>query len=118
MIFSNDIPRFLRDWLLYSVVFSIINFLLYSGEGPEPYLLIILLVAVGVLLAFLVTRCRALVEAWIFRGLLLFFIFLSLWLPDYFGASELEQRLSLIGAITFGTTCAGYKTDFKKRKFS
>lgn len=118
MILVNDISRFFKDWLLYSIFFLIINFILSLGEepGPGPYFLIIFIVAVGVLLAFIVTRCRVLVEAWIFRGLLACFMLLSVWLPGYLGASELEQWLLLIGGITFGTTSAGYKTDFTNRK--
>lgn len=122
MILVNDISRFFKDWLLYSIFFLIINFILSLGEepgpgpGPGPYFLIIFIVAVGVLLAFIVTRCRVLVEAWIFRGLLACFMLLSVWLPGYLGVSELEQWLLLIGGITFGTTSAGYKTDFTNRK--
>ena len=112
MRFTKRTSHFLRDWLVFSVAFSAMIFLFDPSAELEAYLLKLAMVSVGVLIAYMVTRWRKLVEYYFFRGLLVIVMVLCIWLPSHYGASDLVQDLVLICGIVFGVSSAGYKTDF------
>jgi len=112
---TSDIPRFIKDWLLLSVLFSFLIFFINRDDGFEPFLLKMLMIAVGVMLAYVVTRFHILVEVWFFRGLLVVIALSCLWLPPYFGADEFISNGLFIGGMAFTFSCAGYKTDLVKK---